>query len=52
MADSEGVAGLHRNGDVAPWETLHGEGYFGDWLNSIEECGTALAKLEVPDADS
>jgi hypothetical protein len=47
MADSYGVAGLHLNGDVAPWDTLHGEGYFGEWLNSIEEGRAALAALRI-----
>lgn len=32
MADSEGVAGLHRNGEVAPWSDLQEGGQYADWL--------------------
>ena len=30
--NSDGVAGLHMNGDVAPWSTLSEGGYFESWL--------------------
>ena len=30
--DSTGVAGLHMNGDVAPWSTLLEGGHFESWL--------------------
>jgi len=30
--DSEGVAGLHRNGDIAPWDELLAGGRFEEWL--------------------
>lgn len=30
--DSEGVVGLHLNGDVAPWEELMEGGRFEEWL--------------------
>jgi len=32
IAESDGVAGLHLNGDDAPWGSLMDEGEFGDWL--------------------
>lgn len=32
MADSEGVAGLHHNGDVATWDDLAEGGPFSDWM--------------------
>jgi len=32
ISDSEGVAGLHLNGDVAPWEELRTGGRFEEWL--------------------
>lgn len=32
MADSEGVTGLHHNGDVATWEELGEGGRFSDWI--------------------
>jgi hypothetical protein len=32
IADSYGVAGLHQNGDLAPWSELVSGGRFEDWL--------------------
>lgn len=32
MADSEGVYGLHGNGDPAPWDELREGGRFDDWI--------------------
>lgn len=32
ISESEGVAGLHRNGDIAPWDELLEGGQFEDWL--------------------
>ena len=32
MAQSTGVAGLHMNGDLAPWEELVEGGRFEEWL--------------------
>jgi len=40
IAESEGVAGLYQNGDVAPWDDLMCSE--GNWLS-------ALAALEVED---
>ena len=45
IANSEGVAGLHQNGDVADWESLLEGGQFGGWLQSLEAFRAALAKL-------
>jgi hypothetical protein len=32
MNNSEGVSGLHMNGDVAPWDELLEGGRFEEWL--------------------
>lgn len=32
IAESDGAAGLHMNGDVAPWPTLLEGGHFESWL--------------------
>lgn len=32
VTNSEGVAGLHLNGDVAPWDDLREAGRFEEWL--------------------
>ena len=32
---SEGVAGLHLNGDIAPWDSLLVGGDFEEWLASL-----------------
>jgi len=40
ISESVGVAGLHRNGELAPWAELEGDGRFSDWLcafNQAEE---------------
>lgn len=43
IADSEGVAGLHRNGDVATWDELTSGGRFEDWLSSLDAARAALS---------
>ena len=40
--DSHGVAGLHLNGDVAPWDELLAGGRFEDWLRSLRDAGYEL----------
>jgi len=40
---SEGVAGLHQNGDIAPWDSLFAGGNFEAWLMSIETLRAALS---------
>jgi hypothetical protein len=37
MQSSEGVAGLHLNGDVAPWYELLPGGRFEEWLEGWKE---------------
>ena len=43
IANSEGVAGLHQNGDVADWESLLDGGSFGEWLYKLDELRATLA---------
>lgn len=43
IADSEGVVGLHLNGDVAPWSELLPGGRFEAWLLATKAARTALA---------
>jgi hypothetical protein len=45
---SEGVAGLHRNGDVATWEELCKGGRFEEWLTPWSDALGILAKHETP----
>jgi hypothetical protein len=45
-AHSEGVAGLHMNGDLAPWESLLDGGEFGTWLGSVAELEEVIAKMK------
>jgi hypothetical protein len=35
--ESQGVAGLHLNGDVATWEELRQGGRFEEWLSDFDE---------------
>lgn len=35
--ESYGVAGLHKNGDVAPWSELRTGGRFEEWLLDFDE---------------
>lgn len=44
IGNSEGVAGLHMNGDVAPWASLTEGGEFGAWLGSFDRLRDALDK--------
>ena len=46
MNNSEGVMGLHLNGDIAPWSELRTEGRFEEWLVAFDE-----AISEVPDGN-
>jgi hypothetical protein len=38
---SEGVAGFHRNGDLAPWDELSESGRY-PWLSSFDRARAAL----------
>lgn len=45
MSNSEGVAGLHLNGDLAPWSDLDEGGHFSPWLGQgIYQARTAISK--------
>jgi hypothetical protein len=46
IANSEGVAGLHMNGDVAEWESILAGGAFGAWMQSLEQLRAALAQFK------
>ncbi|SDI28805.1 hypothetical protein SAMN04487867_104109 [Vreelandella titanicae] len=37
IRESQGVAGLHKNGDVAEWESLLEGGHFEGWLLCLSE---------------
>jgi hypothetical protein len=41
VSESAGVAGLHRNGDLAPWGTLTDGGQHEDWLPIARICDPA-----------
>ncbi len=45
-ANSEGVAGLHLNGDVADWESLLPGGSFSPWLQSIADLEDLLTEIK------
>lgn len=45
VADSKGVAGLHRNGDVATWGELTAGGRFEGWLSSLDDARDLLDQL-------
>jgi hypothetical protein len=52
VANSQGVAGLHQNGDVAEWDTILAGGSFGAWLASVEGLRAALNGGAVPASDA
>jgi len=37
IAESDGVAGLHLNGDIAPWPDLLAGGRFEEWLAPLSK---------------
>ena len=37
IAESQGVAGLHLNGDVATWDELLRGGRFEEWLGPLSD---------------
>ncbi len=45
MSESEGVAGLHRNGDVAPWDELEPGGRY-ERLGSLQAAIEVINKVE------
>jgi len=45
MDSSEGVEGLHLNGDVARWNSLTEGGRFEGWLMSLDEAERILEEI-------
>lgn len=45
VANSEGVTGLHMNGEVAEWSAIMDGGSFGAWLCSVETLRNTLAQI-------
>lgn len=43
ISESQGVYGLHLNGDPSPWDEITGGGRFEEWLAPLEVLRTALA---------
>lgn len=43
FGSSQGVAGLHRNGDIAYWIELCEGGRFEEWLGSLSKAEQALS---------
>lgn len=48
VANSEGVSGLHLNGDMAPWSEIMDGGAYGAWLQSVERLREAIRALTPP----
>ena len=44
--DSNGVDGLHLNGDLAPWDSLEEGGHFEEWLIEFNKAEELMAKKE------
>lgn len=44
--ESIGVTGLHRNGDVAGWESLCDGGDFEGWLTALNPARATIAKAK------
>jgi hypothetical protein len=49
IEESDGVAGLHLNGNVAPWEELRTGGRFESWLLPFDDALAALRQPAAPD---
>lgn len=43
IGESRGVDGLHKNGEVAPWDDLRSGGRYEEWLRDFDE---ALEQME------
>lgn len=48
---SQGVGGLHLNGDFAYWESLRRGGRFEEWLWPFDEALDLLAAMDVAKAE-
>ena len=44
--NSDGVIGLHQNGDIARWSSLRSGGFNEGWLLSIDEAEGTIEKME------
>lgn len=44
ISDSHGVAGLHLNGDIAPWDELRTGGRFEEWLKPFDAALAGVGK--------
>lgn len=42
IEESSGVDGLHRNGDIAEWDTLRTGGRFEEWLRDFDKAIDAM----------
>lgn len=51
IADSDGVGGLHLNGDFAPWSELQEGGRFEEWLMGLDLARAALPTNPVCQAE-
>lgn len=56
VSQSEGVYGLHKNDDGAPWDDLFQGGHFESWLKDVDALRvrlqeTALKPTEMSDVD-
>lgn len=45
MDESEGVTGLHQNGDVAPWSELLENGRF-PWIGSFDRAKKVIKEIK------
>jgi hypothetical protein len=50
--ESYGVAGLHRNGDIAPWRSLFKGGQFEEWMLPHHEALAALSQTPLTTAEA
>ena len=48
ISDSQGVIGLHLNGDSAPWASLRTGGHFETWLIEFDEVLAAITAHKRP----
>lgn len=48
MEESEGVAGLHKNGDIATWAELDTGGQFENWLGPYLQRASELLDQPAP----
>ena len=42
---SNGVAGLHLNGEVAAWSELEGDGQFAEWLEPFNHAEDVMRRM-------